>query len=184
MKTVGAGSPSTQRGLSSFMLEQQAVNATMAYLARAESHFARRMPLPEIRFDLRGKAAGSFSVTADGALLIRYNRSMLQRYAGSFLERTVPHEVAHLVAYRVFGRRIRPHGRQWREVMHLFGAEASRCHAYQPAENELRRYRYFDYHCDCRQHRLSSIRHNRTRQGVRYLCRYCGSSLQPGLPCQ
>jgi len=92
----------------------------------------------------------------------------------------VPHETAHFLAYRLHGRGIRPHGLEWQAIMRRLGADPTRCHDYDIEGLSARRLSYFDYHCDCRDHRLSTIRHNKVRRGTSYLCRQCGTSLRPG----
>lgn len=134
----------------------------------------------EIRFDLRGKTAGQVRIRARGHYLIRYNLELLKRGGADFLKRTVPHEVAHVLAYHQHGPNIRPHGREWQRIMRQLGAEPTRCHDYDVTGLGTRQLRYFAYHCGCMDHRLSSIRHNKVAKGQRYLCRRCGEPLQPG----
>lgn len=159
---------------------REAAARTQRLLALAERHFRCPMPPPEIRFDLRGQAAGQARIAAGQAGQIRYNRQLLCDNPAEFLAQTVAHEVAHLVAYRVFGQRIRPHGREWRAVMALFGAPPQRCHRFAVAQDAGRRLARHAYHCICRSHALTSIRHNRVERGQRYYCRACGQLLRPG----
>lgn len=135
---------------------------------------------PVIRFDLRGVTAGQLRIDQHGHCTIRYNPALLLRHGADFLARTVPHETAHFLAYRLHGRGIRPHGLEWQAIMRRLGADPTRCHDYDIEGLSARRLSYFDYHCDCRDHRLSTIRHNKVRRGTSYLCRQCGTSLRPG----
>ncbi len=161
------------------MLQQRAIDCTWHYLHQAEGFFRRSFRLSEIRFDVRGKTAGYFKQLANGNSLINFNFSLLQTNGESFISRTVPHEVAHLVAYQVHGSAIRPHGREWKAVMQLFKADASRCHDYDMSNVVTRQYRRFEYHCQCQAHFLTSIRHNRVLSGQDYLCRKCHQPLTP-----
>lgn len=136
----------------------------------------------EMRFDLRGKAAGQVRIRARGQYLIRYNLELLRRGGIDFIERTVPHEVAHVLAYHEHGPNIRPHGAEWQQIMHRLGAEPARCHDYDVSDLSTRRLNYFSYHCGCMEHRLSSIRHNKVAKGQRYLCKRCGEPLRRSLP--
>ena len=131
--------------------------------------------LPRLRFDLRGRCAG---LALPQQWTIRLNNSLLQQHGEEFVADTVPHELAHLVAYAEYGRKIRPHGREWAALMSLLGRPASVCHNYavQPARKILR----YPYHCDCQRHELSSIRHARVMKGQRYQCRRCGQTLRQG----
>lgn len=169
-------------------LMQQAVLATEHLIAvglgarrpPADASQAGLRSAPDIRFDLRGRSAGQFRLDAQGRASIRYNPLLLSRYGEEFLRRTVPHEVAHYLAYRLHGRQIRPHGREWQALMRALGADPSRCHDYDVSDLCARRLRYFTYHCGCSEHRLSSIRHHKVSAGARYRCRRCGGLLQPG----
>jgi len=161
-------------------LRRRAVARSHELLRRAEQGFACRMPVPAFRFDLRGRAAGQARIAPGRTSELRYNVDLLLAHPAEFLAQTVPHEVAHLVAYQVFGRAIRPHGREWRSVMELFGVPARRCHDYPMEDLPTRRLKRYAYHCACSTHALSSIRHNRWRRGQRYVCRTCGQPLWPG----
>jgi SprT protein len=158
-------------------LQQRARELTAELIARAGRYLRIELPSPVIRFDLRGRAAGQ-ARTRDGRTCeIRYNLALLLRQPDDFLARTVPHETAHVVAFRLYGPRVQPHGREWRAIMRLFGAEPTRCHDYDVEGLQTRRLRRFHYRCDCRSHQLTSIRHNRILEGRVYLCRQCGKPL-------
>lgn len=158
-------------------LERLATERTGALLAAAAQHYRTPIPRPLIRFDLRGRAAGQVRIHQARTWEIRYNPTLLAQNPEDFLAQTLPHEVAHLVVYRLFGRQIRPHGPQWRAVMTFFGAPPERCHRYDLTGVSTRSVRRYDYRCGCRVHRLSSIRHNRIGAGGVYLCRHCGEAL-------
>ncbi len=159
-------------------LEQLARNYTLSLLESTSQHFGRDLPEVEIRFDLRGQAAGQAIVPRKGPPVIRYNRQLLRENGEAFIARTVPHETAHIAAHFLHGRGIRPHGAEWRALMVLYGADPSRCHSYDTSRSTARRLRRFRYRCACREHQLTSIRHNRVRKGMRYLCRECGEALR------
>ena len=129
---------------------------------------------PEVAFDLRGQAAGQANYRENK---IRFNRQLLEKYTAEFVDQTVPHEFAHLVAYQKFGRRIKPHGAEWKRVMEAFGADPARTHSFDVSPT--RRLKRFHYRCHCpgSDYQLSSIRHNRILRGRVYLCRKCGSAL-------
>ena len=135
-------------------------------------------PTPIIRFDLIGKSAGQVRIRGRGGFEIRYNRLLLERNPRDFLAQTVPHEVAHLVAFSRFGPRVPPHGQEWRSIMEALGARPERCHSYEVEGLQKRRLRRYNYRCACRTHPLTSIRHNRVLAGQVYLCKLCGQALQ------
>jgi SprT protein len=164
------------------MLEQSVLEKTDWYLKQAEDHFNRKFKLAEIRFSLQGKTAGYFRQTANGHSIINYNSVILESNRNAFIQRTVPHEVAHLVAFQLHGLSIKPHGPEWMAVMELFKADSSRCHDYDTSSVVARKYKRFAYQCDCQTHSLTSIRHNRILAGQSYFCRKCHQALSCETP--
>lgn len=138
---------------------------------------ARRLPVPAVAFDLRGRAAGqAIFARRSRDCRVRINDALLQSHPQEMLAETVPHEVAHVVIYRLYGRRAKPHGKEWKALMRALGVEPVACHAL-PTEpvRQLKRYRYA---CACDEPAwLTSIRHRRAQQGTDYLCRRCGQKL-------
>ncbi|HYN76369.1 MAG TPA: SprT-like domain-containing protein [Lamprocystis sp. (in: g-proteobacteria)] len=166
--------------LDEILLHRRVTGHTRLRLAEAASWLHIPVPEPLIRFDLRGRAAGQARVPGRGPWVIRYNPVLLDANAESFLAETVPHEVAHVIAFARHGTRIRPHGPEWRAVMLYFGVAPARCHRYAVSATSRRALPRFDYHCDCRGHQLTSIRHRRVLAGGTYLCRSCATALRPG----
>lgn len=160
-------------------LISETVRYTLALLDRASEHFSLTLHPVDIRFDLRGKAAGMVRFATSGPPIIRYNRMLLESYPTYFITQTVPHEVAHVVVAALYPFRTAPHGSEWRQVMFFFGAEPKRCHALPVSGTVVRRVARFSYRCACREHSITSIRHNRIARGERYYCRHCSMLLQP-----
>ena len=160
-------------------LQAQVVEETCFRLRQASGHFGRIFPEIPVLFDLRGKAAGMYRVRA-GQRVIRYNPHIFARYFNDNLAQTIPHEVAHYVSDLLHGfRNIRPHGPEWKQVMAFFGADSRATCSYDLHGLPQRRYRQHAYRCGCRQHQLTTIRHNRVRQNrMRYYCRQCGDPLR------
>jgi SprT protein len=159
---------------------KQAMDRSRYLLHEAEQWLELAMPDTEIRFDLGGTSAGQARVTGTSTALIRYNPTLLCLHPTEFIKETVAHEVAHVVAFVRHGPGIRPHGPEWKGVMHRFGVEPSRCHGYDVSWLRTRSLQRFAYSCGCRTHQISSIRHNRVRNhGIIYLCRFCRQPLRP-----
>jgi SprT protein len=161
-------------------LSEQVSRQTRTLLDQARRDFAVRIPTPEVRFDLRGRAAGQIRLTPAQSWQVRYNQALLIRNPDTFIAQTVPHECAHLVAFVLFGRSIRPHGMEWQGIMHHFGAEPRRCHAFPLDHLPTRRLRLFPYHCTCRTHELTVTRHRRALAGQTYYCAACHGHISPG----
>jgi SprT protein len=140
--------------------------------------YRTRLPEPDIRFDLRGLAAGQVRWLDGKRVEIRYNLAIAHKHRSEFLARTVPHEVAHVVTVACHGRTA-PHGTEWQAIMRYLGiAHPERCHAYDVDEQSVRRQRRWTYRCDCRVHSLSTTRHRRVEKGTgSYHCRRCGARL-------
>jgi len=126
-----------------------------------------------VYFDLMGMAAGQVQFRTRR---LRYNLAIAAQAPELFLSTTVPHEVAHIVCRLRYGRRIRPHGPEWRAICLALGGTGERCHGFdaQPA----RRLRRYDYACACRHWSLTSIRQRRICRGTVYHCRHCGRELK------
>lgn len=175
-----------QQALSTTMpqLLLDAVAATRFWTSRANTLFAldarTSVPVPEVRFDLRGRTAGLVVYQRERREpgVIRLNRELLRSHPREMLEETVPHEVAHVVARWLHGGRIKPHGPEWRSIMHAFGKQATACHAMRT--RPARRVRYYAYACVCAGPQyLSVIRHRRSQRGrQQYQCRRCGQRLR------
>jgi SprT protein len=152
------------------------------YLDRAEPLFRERgieVPDPELRFDLRGTAAGQCRWIPGRRPELRFNLALARLNRVPFVAQTVPHEVAHLVTTACHGR-TRPHGPEWRSVMAHFGLpDAPTRHAFEIPAGSARRQQRWTYRCDCRRHELSTTRHKRVESGrSSYQCRHCGEPLR------
>lgn len=154
------------------------IDTTGRYIARAGELFNRRFKPIEVLFDLKGKTAGIYRVKR-GTRAIRYNPWILSKYFEHGLANTVPHEVAHYIADKMYGlARIRPHGDEWKHIMLAFGADPVRTCDYDLGGIPSRQYRTFAYRCGCTEHAFTSRRHNQVvkRRKV-YFCRKCRSKV-------
>lgn len=141
--------------------------------------------LPEITFNLKGKTAGQVRYWHSGSqrTVIRYNLDIAcaPENFETFLTRTVPHEVAHLLALAYFPQE-RGHGRYWKYVMRLLGVpanEITRCHDYSNVKSARKSMKYaYACGCDGKEHWVSSIRHNRSQSDhTRYHCTVCRTTI-------
>lgn len=162
-------------------LQTQAVELTEYWIRRAREltgTSARRLPVPEVSFDLRGRSAGqAIFARRRREIRIRINATLLASHPREMLEDTVPHEVAHVVIFRLYGRKAKPHGEEWKALMRAFGVDPAPCHTL-PTE-PVRQLQRFRYECACEDPAwLTSIRHKRAQQGTDYVCRRCGEKLR------
>ena len=76
----------------------------------------------------RGKAAGTAHLQKNE---LRFNYFMYQQNPAEFLNSVVPHEVAHIVVYQIYGNSVKPHGKEWQAVMfRVFGIRPNRTHTF------------------------------------------------------
>ncbi|WP_372522528.1 SprT-like domain-containing protein [Sulfuricaulis sp.] len=155
-------------------LENRVCAAVNACFRRAEIHFQRRFERAQLAFNLRGMAA---AVAYPARNAIRINRRLLDQNAEDFLLNTIPHEVSHLIAYRVHGQGIAPHGAEWAAIMReVYGLKPLRCHNYDVCSGLTAAYWY---RCGCDAgHTFTTRRHNNARRGRLYLCRRCRQPLR------
>ena len=159
--------------------QQQAEDLTRQLLKRACKSFKIRLAKPEILFNLRGRGAGQVVMSHDQKdIQIRYNLALLNENKQTFIDRTVPHEVAHVIAFKFYGRGIKPHGQEWKNVMNFFGADSSTTHHFNTENTQVRRLKRFTYQCGCNEYELTTIRHNRVLRGqANYRCSQCQQPL-------
>lgn len=125
--------------------------------------------MTEIRYDLAGRTAGYAHSYYN---YIRLNADLLVRYGERFIERTVVHEMAHIITGWVYGHDVAPHGEEWKHVMRRLGAkDISRCHRYKT--KPVRKVKRYAASCACSPHQLSSVRVNKMKKGVVYRCLDC-----------
>lgn len=156
------------------------VAAGEGWLRRAEAVLGDRLPAPDWLFDLRGRALGQFMLRG-GRPCIRFNAALFAQRFERALAEVVPHEVAHYVVWRRHGWAVKPHGREWRAWMAVFGVPArARCPDLGLPDPAVRRERRWPYRCACREHDLSTRAHRAAQAGRRrYFCRACGGALEP-----
>lgn len=157
---------------------RQVTAATADCIVQANGLLETQIEPIGVRYDLSGRAAGMYRVTG-GHRVIRYNPYLFAKYFAANMSTTVPHEVAHYLTDTIFGyRNAKPHGAEWRRMMHLLGADpAVRCE-FELDGIPVRRYRRIRYICRCRSHQLTRVRHNRIhRTDARYFCRMCRAEL-------
>ena len=100
----------------------------------AEKRYEQKFEMPEIRYDIKNTDGGTATFQQ---WLVRLNLILMVENEEKFLNTTVPHEAAHLIARRVYhnklaaeGKKMRPHGIEWKEVMKLFDIPAKVNHSY------------------------------------------------------
>jgi SprT protein len=167
--------------------QQRVIERTHHYIRQACEFYNVSDTELDINFRLKGRSAGMYRVRRESKSRfarqyreIRYNPYIFAKYFDDNFMTTIPHEVAHYISDVVFGlKNIRPHGREWQEIMRFFGADATVTADYDLTGIPVKKQTYITYHCACREHRLTTIRHNRIRKyNYQYLCKHCKSVLK------
>jgi SprT protein len=129
--------------------------------------------LPKITFNQRGKIAGCARLQKNE---LRFNPVLLSDNIDAFLEEVVPHEVCHLLAYKLFGK-VRPHGKEWQNLMlELFGVKGQTYHQMDVTKVKGKSY---SYRCGCGPIELGIRRHNKVLKGQQiYICIKCRGPLR------
>ena len=126
-------------------------------------------------FDLRGTSAG-MAYWFSGK--IRLNNGLLVAHTlDEMLNQTLPHELAHIIAGRMEGRKM-GHGPRWRNIMRNLGLNPDRCHGMEVEHLKTRRERSYPATCGCGDRTLSIRRGNRMRRtGCTYRCGKCKTTI-------
>lgn len=159
--------------------KQQVLDKTRYFVERANRQLNLDLADISVRFDLKGKSSGMFVVKQD-QYYIRYNEMIFSAYYEDSLINTVAHEVAHYVVFSVWGlKKVKPHGKEWKQVMAVFEVEPEVTSDYDITHIPLNQQRRFEYACSCMTHLLTTTRHNKvqTRKAV-YSCRQCRQPLR------
>lgn len=158
--------------LKDIQLKYLANKALLKYRLVAEGYFNRQFPTPEISFKLRGKSAGKAYLQKGE---IRLNPILFKENRQIFLDEVIPHELAHLIAYQLFGK-VQPHGKEWQHIMQdTFSLQPSTTHSLDITSVQGKT---FEYQCLCQVHPLTIRRHNKVQTNkALYSCRQCNSTL-------
>jgi SprT protein len=81
------------------------------------------------------------------------------------------------VQYRVNflgnGERSKPHGREWKYIMRVFGVIPKRTHNYDVTNTTQRIFRKFPVYCGCSVHEVTLKLINKIKNGKKYKCLKC-----------
>ena len=158
--------------------QQLVIDQTHCYIERAIKLYDIKNTPVDIVFNLKGRTSGMYRVHHHLGRYnreIRYNPYIFSKYFEDSFDSTVPHEVAHYVSDIIYGlKNIKPHGEEWKAIMQDFGANPAVTADYDLTGIPQKKLSSFTYRCSCREHQLSSIRHNKiNKKRFKYYCNYC-----------
>lgn len=130
-------------------------------LDRAEKRYGRKFAMPRVVYEKRGGTAGTASYSTN---TIDLNPILLMQNVVDFIERTVPHELAHIIdhalhpenfetqvqwtrrGYRRTKRDV--HGASWQSVCYVLGmTDVTRCHAYDTSAARTKQISRYEWFC-------------------------------------
>jgi SprT protein len=94
-------------------LQQAVMRSLRENLAKANLKLGRHYPEPVLVYQQRGTSAGTAWLEKNE---IRLNPVLLLENQQAFIDEVVPHELAHLLVWKHFGR-VAPHGKEWKWMM-------------------------------------------------------------------
>lgn len=157
------------------------IEAVEKFVAIANAHFypdsRRSFNAPTVLFAKRGTTAGYATYQKN---TVDFNMGIYRENVDKFLATTVPHEVAHIIAFQLMGEKGTGHGYWWKFVMtQVFKISADRCHSYEVEHHKTRKIcKDWVYQCNCCTHNLTTIKHNKIQKGKTfYRCIKCNTRL-------
>lgn len=179
-----------QKTVVAFNLQQRIQSVVNDCLDKAIKTFGReRVPMNiPVVYKTKSFAAGLATVKFNHKLGFRpemisckidINPVLLNENIEYVINQTVPHEVAHVVAYSVYSNVISSHGVEWISIMKLFGCEPDRCHKLNvSAINQIRNRKKYNAECICGELlEISSNQATRMKNGKIYRHIDCGTSI-------
>jgi SprT protein len=155
-------------------LKAKCVDKINQVYAQAQEHYSTSFPLPTIEFSeqLTSTAGKAYF----GRNHIKLSTKLLKLNGEAFVNDTPGHEAAHLISFKLYGRQGTGHGARWSSVMRAIGQTPTRCHSLITPEKT----NTVSASCSCTTHQISTIRANRMRRGMTYVCRNCKTQLTLG----
>lgn len=133
------------------------------------------MPQPETRVNARLKTTAGRSCSAQN--WIDFNAYLLENETETILTETLPHEMAHNIADRLYGST--GHDDAWRKVFYaLTGREATRLHSMDISAMRATR-KIYAYVCECREWQFTGQRNALYHKGHGYRCPQCEKNIHP-----
>lgn len=139
-------------------------------IAKAEARFGIKMPNVQIRFDLKGRAAGVAGYRGTN-FYVRFNVQHMALGGQTWehlLNDTVPHELAHTVcqAFPQFGRN---HDAGWKRVCVALGGNGRRCYSEDDAPEAVAAARPYVYiTTQGHEVRVTKVMHAKIQRGASY----------------
>ena len=133
---IGMQNGETNQMLDVTEMKERATRKVWMVLEELNEEYNAEFDFPRIEWVICGSTAGRAWL---GQWRIQLNEQLCKENMEDFMNDTIPHEVAHLIAYKVFGDD--GHGDGWKSVMRALGLNPSRCHNYDTSKVDGKRSR-------------------------------------------
>ncbi len=148
-------------------------NMVLETVIAANEVFNTNMDMLDVGYFNKGRVAG---LSYRNRNLVTFNEILMKENPLEF-HKTIIHEVAHQVTYRVFPYARQAHGPEFKLVMNRLLRKvgsvetATRCHSYDTSSVTVRKTTRHTYRCKggC-EHNISSIMHKRIQAGQVRIC--------------
>jgi SprT protein len=146
---------------------------------------------PSITYNLkRQRTLGMYDPQTDEILL---NKELLLEFGELYIEDVFVHEFCHAVIKKQYPwgintithKKVTAHGKDFKFICSLFGnngkattgafANSEVLKTNKKTKRKISRYLHA---CECREHSISAIKHNRILEGINYICKKCKTKLQ------
>lgn len=124
-------------------IHKRVIDNLAACIVILEAKYKQKFPMPKVVYDKRGTTAGT-AIYREWKINLNPGLLMDPRHTDEMVNDTVPHELGHLVTFKVYPETMdtniiatrrgwkrtkrEVHGPHWKEVMWAMGANPSRCH--------------------------------------------------------
>ena len=151
-------------------LKRNCIKEIERVVAYFSSKYKTEIPLPEINFKKKGKSAGHYSPRFNK---ISLHWGYLKQEREKYIKRTPGHEAVHYIEVFMFGKS--SHGARWKKMMLEVGLDPKRTHKYDSCNFGVKK--PYVYLCECMEHKLSQLQHERAQNRGTYWCQKCRTTL-------
>lgn len=131
------------------------------------------MPMPAIELINRGTKGGSAHYHKH---VVKFHEILAKENPNEF-HNTIKHEIAHLIAFRMYGEKGKGHGKLFKSVFIKLGGNGKRTHSYKTSHLKQKyTCRRYEYSCKCpgKFFWLSQQKHNQLVSNKKqWFCRKC-----------
>lgn len=154
-------------------VKDRAKQSLVRWVKLASERLNRPLFMPTISFDLTGTSSGRAYLKQRH---IQLNAILLTENEAVFDERTIPHELAHLLAFDLMGYD-GGHGEPWQAMMRALGVEPRRTHN-MDVTNARTTKSYAGFACGCGPISLSAKHASAVQKGRTVGCRTCKQAVR------